>query len=170
MKISIEHVIKEGDIRPLRWGMSAAELAELLPGNPEFHWGSGRTGSQGLLDVDGLEFHFFGRRQDLYLLVVKVWKLAYLPPSRCWDFGWLHPELTLGQLRRQLDGLGWPYETMHDPLNPGHPLLVLGRRAWCLFDDTDGPADERRLQKISLQGPDDGQALRSYARLRPVTT
>lgn len=66
-------------------------------------------------------------------------------------------------MQAKLAQLGWPYETMHDPLNPEHPLLVLHRRVWCWFE---GEAAAPVLQKITLATP----ALdpHGYERLVPV--
>lgn len=133
-------MIKEGDIRPLHWGMSFAELRALLPDNAPFDWGTDRIGRQGLLDVDGLEFHFVGRRADLYLLVIKAWRLAPDAVSSCFDFGRLHQELTLEQLRQELDRHGWPHELLHDRSIPTI-------RCWCSTAASGAASREKRMPR-----------------------
>lgn len=167
MKISIEQLLRTGEISPFWWGMSVVELRPLLAGNPEYHWGTGRIGWQCLLDVDGVEFHFQARREHLWLLVLKAWRLPADTVSSCFDFGWINENVTLKRMRRELDHRGWPYEVMHDPINPDHPVLILHRRVWCFFE---GEAAAPTLQKISLAAPDVDPELRHYARLVPIPT
>lgn len=88
-------MLQAGEISPLRWGMSAAELAPLLGGHPLDDWGTGRTSRQTLLNVDGVEFFFAERRQRLQMLLIAAWRLAPEAESSCFDFGWINQELTL---------------------------------------------------------------------------
>ncbi|RTQ51501.1 hypothetical protein EJV47_06785 [Hymenobacter gummosus] len=162
MKISVERLIKEGDISPLRWGMNGDDLARVLPGSFGIIQDYRRQRCP-WLDFDGIEFYF---DEDFYLglnqLIIQAWRITRRDWAhhRHFDLAWIRQRLTYRKVLGHLQRLGWAYEVWPSGGAYQSPLLLVQGRAAFLFYYDEVATDDLELCKIVLYNPGQAQWLR----------
>ncbi|WP_426492210.1 hypothetical protein [Hymenobacter sp. 102] len=155
MQISIERIIQEGDISPLKWGMSGEDIAQrLLHSYPLIQ--KYRQGNYPFLDLDGVELYF---KEDFYLgltqLIIQAWRIKPKRKSRFFDFGWLHHELTYDKVLRNLERLGWAFTKYVGYYK--EPVLLVDNHALFHFYDIPEPNGTYVISKVVILHPQDTQ-------------
>lgn len=155
MQISLERIIKKGNISPLKWNMNGEDIPHKLPHSLHLIQNFRRR-NYPFLDFDGVELYF---REDshliLYQLIIQAWHIKPKAKKRFFDVAWLHNNLTYEKVLRNLERLGWAFAEFTGCQK--EPVLLVEGRALFRFYDIPEPNGTYVICKVIILHPRDVQ-------------
>ncbi|RSK44617.1 hypothetical protein EI293_08870 [Hymenobacter perfusus] len=132
--------------------MSGEDIAHKLPHSHQLirkH----RQGNYPFLDLNGVELHFREDfYQELYQLIIQVWRIKPKAKKRFFDVTWLHSNLTYEKVLRNLERVGWHFTAYSG--SQKEPLLLVEGRALFFFYDIPKPNGTHLLCKVVILNPE----------------
>ncbi|RSK34464.1 hypothetical protein [Hymenobacter metallilatus] len=155
MPISLEQIIKEGNISPLHWGMNGKDIAHRLSHSYQLIQRH-RQANYPFLDLEGVELYFRGDLyQELYQLIIQVWRIRPKARKRFFGVAWLHNKLTYDKVLGNLKRVGWHFTAYTG--SQKEPVLLVEDRALFRFYDIPEPNGAYLLCKVVVLCPQDTQ-------------
>ncbi|UYZ63902.1 hypothetical protein [Hymenobacter weizhouensis] len=157
MKISIEEIIKTGELYPLFWGMSEKNLIDVLKNLARIIEDL-KLRQHPFLLIDHIELYFAkDEYNDLDELIIQTHRIKPGAESRYFDFGWINKNLTYKSTKQMLIKLGWNFEEGRTKYSQSPLLIVDNKSIFTFYDESqydNATLDECELCKIVIKSPD----------------